>query len=55
MSDRHWTAICDEAGHILVRMPGTEYGISTKSEAVLLAESILAAAEKAWPEIDQSS
>jgi hypothetical protein len=49
-NERLYHAVCDQPGHILIRMPGMEYGVDSKAQAVLLAESILQEAEKAWPD-----
>lgn len=45
---QNYTARCDEQGHILVKMPGCEYGIEDKEVAIKLAQSILSAVDVAW-------
>jgi len=47
-------AACRESKHILVKMPGAEYGIDNKEDALNLAHSILKAVEIAWPERESS-
>lgn len=45
---QNYTARCDQQGHILVKMPGCEYGIEDKEVSIKLAHSILSAVDDAW-------
>ncbi|MGZ8239523.1 MAG: hypothetical protein ACXWTY_16815 [Methylobacter sp.] len=47
----YYSAICDQPGHILVKMPGMEYGISNSDEARQLAQTLVHAVNQAWPDL----
>jgi hypothetical protein len=48
----NYSAVCDEIGHILIKMPGMDYGISNAEEALRLSQTLADAIAKAWPEDD---